>query len=70
MTITVVSHEADLEQLRVELQKFEGLYGVPSERMAAAFTDDQGTFRETRDWADWHALYFMVRTWARSRAGD
>ena len=61
MPITVVFRKVDLGELRVELEKFEVRYGVSSERMAEVFTDERGVFHETEEWADWDALFTMVK---------
>lgn len=51
--IGVVDADAERTRLRAELDRFEKRYGVPSERLADAFTDPDGRLEESDDFHAW-----------------
>jgi hypothetical protein len=45
-----------VKELETQLAEYEQRYGVPSDRLAEAFTSD-GELRETEDFFTWSTLY-------------
>lgn len=53
------------EDVLLALKEYEAAYGVPSSERDSAFTDENGTLRETEDWRSWDSL---CAVWARAFA--
>jgi hypothetical protein len=61
MSLAIRVVKADPAKLCSELAAFEELYGVPTARRSEAFTDAEGRFVETNDWARWSVVHVKHR---------
>ncbi len=54
-TVRIVTLEQAIAEARAELDGYERSYAVPSDRLAEAFVDATGVFRQTGQYLRWVA---------------
>jgi hypothetical protein len=65
----MAKHLIAVEDLQTKLSEYEQRYGVPSSRLADAFTTD-GELQETRDFLAWSTLYAAAQASTGPSDGD